>query len=171
GAQWIPAVPVLLWLAIAMPFAAAASPGIAILNAHGRSQDVLGFTVLWMVSTWVLTIPAVVLFGWVGFGVANALVTLSAPLFFRRVQRYVSFAVWVPIGRVLLAVIAAWTAHLAAQGTIATVAIGSSWALASAASLLVFVVVWLALSAKELRLDWLMVSTLFGRRRTPLAAA
>jgi O-antigen/teichoic acid export membrane protein len=88
GSQWLPAVPLLYLLAIAIPIAAATTVGLGILNATGRSGTALGFAALWMGTTWLFTVPAVLTVGWVGFGIANAIVTLTAaPLFFRAVER------------------------------------------------------------------------------------
>jgi O-antigen/teichoic acid export membrane protein len=88
GSQWLPAVPLLYLQSIAIPFAAAAAVGLGILNATGRSGIALGFASVWMGATWLFTIPAVLTVGWVGFGVANAIVTLTtAPFFYRMVER------------------------------------------------------------------------------------
>ena len=88
GSQWLPAVPLLYLQAIAIPFSAAAAVGIGILNATGRAGTALGFAAVWMAATWLFTIPAVLMIGWVGFGLANAIVTLTtAPLFYRVVEQ------------------------------------------------------------------------------------
>lgn len=88
GSQWLPAVPLLYLQAVAIPFAAAAAVGMGILNASGRSGTALRFAAVWMGATWLFTVPAVLVAGWVGFGVANAIVTLTTtPLFYRVVER------------------------------------------------------------------------------------
>jgi O-antigen/teichoic acid export membrane protein len=88
GSQWLPAVPLLYLQAIAIPFGAAAAVGMGILNATGRSGTALGFAAIWMGATWLFTVPAVLIGGWVGFGAANAIVTLTtAPFFYRVVER------------------------------------------------------------------------------------
>lgn len=88
GSQWLPAVPLLYLQAIAIPFGAAGAVGMGILNATGRSGTALGFAAVWMGATWLFTVPAVLIVGWVGFGIANAIVTLTtAPFFYRVVER------------------------------------------------------------------------------------
>jgi O-antigen/teichoic acid export membrane protein len=88
GSQWLPAVPLLYLLAIAIPFGAAGAVCMGILNATGRSGTALGFAAVWTGATWLFTVPAVLMVGWVGYGVANALVTLTTvPLFYRAVER------------------------------------------------------------------------------------
>jgi O-antigen/teichoic acid export membrane protein len=88
GSQWLPAVPLLYLLAIAIPFGAAGAVCMGILNATGRSGTALGFAAVWTGATWLFTVPAVLMVGWVGYGVANAIVTLTTvPLFYRAVER------------------------------------------------------------------------------------
>jgi len=152
GPQWLPAVPMLYWLAIAMPFAAAASPGLALLNAHGRSREVFFFTVVWMVATWALTVPAVALMGWIGFGVANALVQLTNPFFFRRIQACVHIPIWPGITKAFVAGGLAWLSQL----VVLAVAPGTSGAVAAVAVFIgaaIYLASWACLSRAELRVD------------------
>ncbi len=86
GAKWLPALPLVGWLAFSVPAAAAATVAMAALNAVGRSRETFAFAVLWMVLTWLLTVPLVAGLGWIGFGPANVGVTLTALILFRRVQ-------------------------------------------------------------------------------------
>ena len=47
------------------------------LNARGRTLITLGYTAVWAIATW-LTVPLLAsIFGIVGFGIANILVTLT----------------------------------------------------------------------------------------------
>jgi O-antigen/teichoic acid export membrane protein len=152
GPQWLPAVPMLYWLAIAMPFAAVAAPGLAILNAHGRSREVFFFTIVWMVATWVLTVPAVAIMGWMGFGVANALVQLTNPFFFRRIQACVRIPIWPGITKALVAGGLAWLSQLA----VVAAAPDTSWVVAIVAvfaGAATYLVTWACLSRAELRVD------------------
>jgi PST family polysaccharide transporter len=118
GSQWAPAVPVAYFIAATVPFAAAAGPGTAILNAHGRSDVVFAFTAGWMVLTWVIGVPAIVLFGPVGYGLASLLVTCTAPLLFAAVRQSVEVPFWRSVAAALLAAGTAWLA----RATITTVA-------------------------------------------------
>lgn len=170
GPQWIPAVSVLYWLAIAMPFAAAASPGVAILNAFGRSHDVFVFTVVWMVATWVLTVPAVALFGWIGFGIANALVTLSAPFFFWRVQTCIRVPIWSGIAKALGAAAVAWAFHSLLLGAVPAWRsdVGAVLVVGGASSL--YVATWVRLSLADVRHDVMLARGLRRSSSTATAA-
>jgi O-antigen/teichoic acid export membrane protein len=152
GPQWLPAVPILYWLAIAMPFAAAMAPCLAILNAHGRSREAFLFTIVWMVATWVLTVPAVALMGWMGFGVANALVQLTNPFLFRRIQACVTMPIWPSITKAVVAGGLAWLSQLAVAevtpGTDAAVAVVAVFVGAAT-----YLASWTVLSRAELRAD------------------
>jgi PST family polysaccharide transporter len=152
GPQWLPAVPMLYWLAIAMPFAAAMAPCMALLNAHGRSRETFFFTLVWMVATWILTVPAVPLMGWMGFGVANALVQLVNPFLFRRVQAFVKVPIWASIMKAVVACGLAWLSQLGVgaviPGTGAAVAVVAAFVGAAT-----YLASWVVLSRAELRVD------------------
>jgi PST family polysaccharide transporter len=167
GPQWLPAVPMLYWLAIAMPFAAAMAPCLAILNAHGRSREVFLFTIVWMVATWVLTVPAVALMGWMGFGVANALVQLVNPFLFRRIKACVDVPIWASIVKAVAAGGIAWLSQVA----VVTVAPGASGVVAVVAvsvGAATYLATWVALSRAELRVDLGILRTL-GRPASAVA--
>ncbi len=163
GSQWLPAVPLLYLQAIAIPFAAAVAVGMGILNATGRSAIALGFAALWMGATWLFTVPAVLISGWLGYGVANAIVTLTtAPLFYRVVER------GLPIHSV-----AGLLPGVAAGG----LAIGLGLALATlrpmdlelaaqvgALCLAVYVAAWLVLCRHSVREDVSMLRSLVSRQ-------
>jgi O-antigen/teichoic acid export membrane protein len=86
GVKWAPALPVffLLWAAnLVVP---AAGPLLGVLNASGAARAAFGFTLLWMVATWVLGAPLVVLFGLRGYGVANIIVQTTNVLLYLSVR-------------------------------------------------------------------------------------
>lgn len=90
GEQWTPALPIfyLLWLAnLLVP---TVTPLFALLNALGESKVAFRYSVVWMVGTWALGLPLILLLGPVGFGVANAAVQLTNFGLFRVVRRRVS---------------------------------------------------------------------------------
>jgi len=164
GAHWLPGVPLLYWLAIAMPFAAAVSVGLAIMNAYGRSDQVLFFTILWMVGTWGLTVPAVLVFGWIGFGVANAFITLIAPFFLRRVQESIPIAVFAPIARVIAAAMLALSLSAALPVIFPSLAEGAGWAVVVTFGSVLYGALWIAFSARDLAADRSTILGIVNRR-------
>jgi O-antigen/teichoic acid export membrane protein len=108
GSQWLPAVPVVYLLAATVPLAAAAAPGMSVLNAFGRSDVVFAFTFAWMAISWIVGVPAILAFGMVGYGIASVVVTCSAPLFFAAVKRSLNFAIWPSVLAALGAAVVAW---------------------------------------------------------------
>ncbi len=77
GEKWLAAVPLFYFLWAANLFVPTVTPLVGLLNALGRSRTTFGFTLLWMVLTWVLAGPAIVRYGALGFAAANAVVQLS----------------------------------------------------------------------------------------------
>jgi O-antigen/teichoic acid export membrane protein len=108
GDQWLPAIDLLPWLVVAVPLAAAAWPALALLNALGRSREAFMFATLWCVITWLVTPPAVAALGWIGFGPANLVVTLTLPLVCFRAQQLIPVRIWRAAAPAVLAGAAAW---------------------------------------------------------------
>ena len=89
GEQWLPALPVFYLLWVANLMVPTVTPLFGLLNALGESRVAFGFSILWMVGTWVAGLPLILLFGPVGFGVANAVVQLTNFALFRIATRHV----------------------------------------------------------------------------------
>lgn len=89
GDKWLVALPYffLLWAAnLVVPIA---TPSLSLLNALGRARVTFAFTFVWMAGTWVLGAPLILMFGAIGFAVANAAVQFTNFLLFSVVKRLV----------------------------------------------------------------------------------
>ena len=76
--KWQPALPLLYLFAINSVFSAVSTTFTNTLFALGRPKIVLYFMVFWTSATWVLTFPLVIRFGYIGVGIASALVSVSS---------------------------------------------------------------------------------------------
>ncbi|MCC6764308.1 MAG: oligosaccharide flippase family protein [Deltaproteobacteria bacterium] len=86
GPQWLPALPILriLWLVnLVVPTTTAV---LALLAALGDTRTSLRFALLWLATTWLFGVPAVLLAGGLGYALANAAV-LATNLWLFRVAR------------------------------------------------------------------------------------
>jgi len=93
GDQWLAALPLFYPLWAANLFIASATPLMGLLNALGHSRTVFGFALLWMFGTWVLGVPLILLYGTLGFTLANVGVYFTNILLYRAAQRHVSFRI------------------------------------------------------------------------------
>lgn len=76
--KWEPALPLLYLFGINAIFSAISTTFTNALFATGRPKIVLKFMVFWTGATWLLTYPLVVKFGYVGVGMASALVASTS---------------------------------------------------------------------------------------------
>ncbi|MDP2632913.1 MAG: oligosaccharide flippase family protein [Candidatus Curtissbacteria bacterium] len=76
--KWEPALPLLYLFGINAIFSAISTTFTNALFATGRPKIVLKFMVFWTGATWLLTYPLVVRFGYVGVGMASALVASTS---------------------------------------------------------------------------------------------
>lgn len=106
GDKWLPALPLFYLLWAANIFVPSATPLYSLLNATGRARKALGFSMLWMVGTWLLGAPLIMEFGTIGFAIANLLVQLSNFWLYRVAKGIVKF-------RMLPAVVPAWMMAIA----------------------------------------------------------
>ena len=111
GEKWLVALPLFMFFWLANIFVATATPVMGLLNALGHSRMTFGFAAGWMLGTWALGVPLILVLGGVGFALANLLVTLSAPALFRLAQKQVKFRIvrvilpgWLLAGAVGLAI-------------------------------------------------------------------
>src|SRR3990167_9224198 len=92
--KWEPALPLLFLFAINAIFSAVSTTFTNALFAIGRPKIVLSFMVFWTAATWILTVPLVSKFGYVGVGLASAIVasTSIATVYFIKKQIPISVA-------------------------------------------------------------------------------
>lgn len=76
--KWEPALPLLYLFGINVIFSAVSTTFTNVLFALGRPKIVLNFMVFWTIATWLLIYPLVKTFGFVGVGIASALVASTS---------------------------------------------------------------------------------------------
>ena len=105
GEKWLPALSLIYLFGFANLFVASSWPLMALLNALGKSRINLIFASIWMVSTWAFGVPLIKGYGFIGFGVANVLVTLTILALFGYVKRLLPLRMMAAIGPSLGALI------------------------------------------------------------------
>lgn len=93
GSKWLNALPLFHLLWVANLIVPCATPLLGLLNALGLSRVTFGFTLLWMVMTWALGTPLVLMLGTLGYGIANLLVQFSGLWLVRVARARVKFRV------------------------------------------------------------------------------
>jgi len=90
--KWEPALPLLYLFVINSLFSAISTTFTNALFATGRPKIVLNFMIFWTAATWALTIPLVIKFGYIGVGIASAVVaaTSLATIYFVKKEMQVS---------------------------------------------------------------------------------
>jgi len=88
--KWEPALPLLYFFAINAVFSTVSTSITNTLFAIGKPRIVLKFMIFWTIATWVLTYPAIVYFGYVGVGVASALVASTSLFTIYIARKYVT---------------------------------------------------------------------------------
>ncbi len=76
--KWEPALPLLYLFAVNSIFSAISTTFTNVLFATGRPKIVLKLMMFWTTSTWILTIPLVLRFGFIGVGIASAVVASTS---------------------------------------------------------------------------------------------
>lgn len=76
--KWEPALPLLYLFAVNSIFSAISTTFTNALFAAGRPKIVLNLMIFWTASTWILTIPLVLNFGFIGVGFASAIVASTS---------------------------------------------------------------------------------------------
>lgn len=74
GEKWTAAIPLFLWLSISCLITPTTTVAMALLNSAGRSGTTLIFTLLWLVGSWALIPLLVPIYGFLAYGIANAVV-------------------------------------------------------------------------------------------------
>lgn len=97
GSKWLDAVPVfyLFWMGnLIVP---TVTPLVSLLQALDRGSVAFLASLMWMLLTWVIGVPAILWFGVIGAGVANLLVQFSNYFILRIVRRHVQLKLLVCI--------------------------------------------------------------------------
>lgn len=76
--KWEPALPVLYFFAINSIFSAVSTTFTNALFATGKQNIVLKFMIFWTIATWVLIYPLIQIFGYIGVGIASAMVSATS---------------------------------------------------------------------------------------------
>lgn len=76
--KWQPALPLIYLFSITVFWANLSSPFTNFLNAIGRVKTTLKLMVMWTVLEWILTPIATIKFGFLGVGIASALISFSS---------------------------------------------------------------------------------------------
>ncbi|KKR51412.1 MAG: Polysaccharide biosynthesis protein [Candidatus Curtissbacteria bacterium GW2011_GWA1_40_16] len=76
--KWEPALPLLYLFAVNALFSAVSTTFTNTLFAIGRPKIVLKFMAFWTAATWLLTVPLVLRFGYVGVAMASAMVSVTS---------------------------------------------------------------------------------------------
>jgi len=101
GDKWLPALPLFYFLWAANIFVPSVTPLYSLLNATGHARKAFGFSMLWMIGTWLLGAPLIFAFGTIGYAIANLLVQFSNLWLYRVAKSVVNF-------RVLPTLLPAW---------------------------------------------------------------
>src|SRR3989344_3191236 len=91
--KWEPALPLLYFFAINAIFASVNTTLTNTLFALGKSKIVLNLMIVWTALTWVLTYLLVKQIGFVGVGVASALVAMSTSVVVFYVKKHIPISV------------------------------------------------------------------------------
>ena len=100
GEKWLVALPLfyLFWAAnLVVP---TITPLIGLLNALGQSRLTVIISLLWMLSTWFLSVPLILLYGVLGFAIANVGVQLTNFIVIKIVKQQIPFHMFRTIGPV-----------------------------------------------------------------------
>ena len=97
GSKWLVARPYFLLLWFANLFVPTSTPMLGLLNALGRAKTAMMFALVWMAGTWLVGAPLIVMFGGIGFAIANFVVQFTNLALFRSAQRLVPFRIIGPI--------------------------------------------------------------------------
>lgn len=76
--KWEPALPLLYLYGVNTIFSAVSTTFTNALFSTGRPRIVLKFMVFWTSATWILTFPLVFKFGYLGVGIASAIVAVTS---------------------------------------------------------------------------------------------
>ena len=91
GTKWLVALPYFYLFWSANLFVPTATPAMGLLNALGKPRIALVFAVIWTAGTWLIGAPLILLYGAIGFAIANLIVQFSNLWLYRAAQRQIPF--------------------------------------------------------------------------------
>src|SRR5476649_412252 len=91
GAKWLVALPYFYLFWSVNLFVPSVMPIQGLLNALGKSRITLLLAVIVMAGVWLIGAPLILLYGAIGFAIANLIVQFSAFWIYRVAQRHVPF--------------------------------------------------------------------------------
>jgi len=91
--KWEPALPLLYFFAVNAIFSAVSTTFTNTLFAIGKPKIVLKFMIFWTSATWMLTVPLVIFFGFIGVAIASAIVAISSSAIIYFVKKEVQVTV------------------------------------------------------------------------------
>lgn len=99
--KWEPALISLTLFGMNALLSSISTPLTNVFNALGKIKITLRLMVFWTISTWVLTLTFIRLFGFVGVALASAIIATSVVVVIYLVRKHIKFAVWRPIAKPL----------------------------------------------------------------------
>jgi PST family polysaccharide transporter len=113
GAKWLPGVPLLYLFSFAVLWIAPGLPVGNAMSAIGRSGTMLRLSLLWAALTWVLGVPLILQFGFIGFGFAHVAIQFTNILVYRKLRRVYAYRIWSNVWAPLVALMTAGGAGFA----------------------------------------------------------
>lgn len=101
--KWEPALVSLAFFSLNTVLSSISTPLTNLLNAIGKVKITLYFMVFWTVSTWILTLFLINMYGYNGVALASFSVSLSSIAVFIVVRRYVVYSFFGPIVKQFIA--------------------------------------------------------------------
>lgn len=102
SAKWQPALPLIYLFSVTVFWANLSSPFTNFLNAIGRVKTTLKLMVMWTVLEWVLTPIATIKFGFLGVGIASAVISFSSVIPIIIIKKIIPVAILTSIWQALL---------------------------------------------------------------------
>ena len=106
GEKWLPAIPIFYLLSFANLLVPSVTPIIGLLNAVGRARTTFKLSLLWMIATWLLSLPMILTFGPIGFAIGNVGVQLTNLLVFRIARKDFGIRIFSSVSRIWILAIA-----------------------------------------------------------------
>lgn len=93
GDKWLKAIPFFILFWAANIFVPTSSVVQGVLNALGFSGKVFRYSVIWMLGTWIISVPLIIIYGGIGFAIANFFVQLTNIWFYKTAQKELAFVI------------------------------------------------------------------------------
>jgi O-antigen/teichoic acid export membrane protein len=92
GVKWLPALPIVYFLAASNLMLGVSIPVVCLFNALGRADRVFKFVSFLILVNWIICVPLIYAFGIVGYGIGTASSHVLYFLFFRQSKQLCSFS-------------------------------------------------------------------------------